>query len=340
MKYASLLFTTGLVLSLYACKTNTENTQTGETAQQPAAAKATDSDPLPSWNDGAVKQAILSYVKTVTDSSGKDYIPVADRIATFDNDGTLWCEEPTVQVLFAMHRVKKIVEANPALAKKEPFKAVIEHDKEYFKKGGEEALVKLVGATHTGMTEDQFEAVVKEFTSTVKIPPRNVGLKQITYQPQIELLNYLRANGFKTFICTGGTIEFVRGISDELYGIPKSQVIGTTFKYAFTDSNRTLTRKPELALLNDKGGKPIGIQTHIGQRPVFACGNERSGGDIEMLMYAQSSTYKSFQLLINHDDATREAAYQEKDTASLKAAAANNWQVVSMQKDWKTIFVQ
>jgi hypothetical protein len=338
MKRITLCFMFG-ALAFQACKPKTETGTTGAT-QEPAAPAADTGDPLPSWNDGPVKQSILSFVKKVTDSSGKDYIPVADRIATFDNDGTLWCEEPTVQIMFAMEQIKKMVEANPALAKKEPFKAVLEHDKEYFKKGGEEALAKLVALTHTGTTEDAFEARVKEFTTNIKIPPRNVGLRQITYQPQLELLHYLRANGFTTYICTGGTIEFVRCISSDLYGIPKSQVIGTTFKYAFVDSNRTLVRKPEIALINDKGGKPVGIQQHIGQRPVLACGNERSGGDIQMLMYSQSSTYPSLQLLVNHDDAAREAAYQEPDSASLKAAAANGWQVISMQKDWKTIFVQ
>jgi hypothetical protein len=194
--------------------------------------------------------------------------------------------------------------------------------------------------THTGMTEDEFDASVKDFAEQVRIPGRNATLKQNTYQPQIELLNCLRANGFTIFMCSGGTIEFVRGISEPLYGIAKRRAIGTTFKYQFIDSTNTIKRLPELNHLCDKGGKPVAIQWHIAQRPVFACGNERSGGDIQMLEYSQGSKYPSFQLLINHDDSVREKAYQEADSASLKAAAKHKWHVVSMKNDWKTIFVQ
>jgi phosphoserine phosphatase len=295
-------------------------------------------DPLPSWNDGSLKQSIVAYVKDVADSNSKNFIPLSDRIATFDNDGTLWAERPYVQELFAFYMVKKMVEAKPELAQKQPFKAVVEKDKTYFEKGGEKALVQLIAATHTGTTEDEFERVAKDFFANATYPHFNVQVSQIVYQPQIELLNYLRANGFKTFICTGGTIEFVRGISQQLYGIPKDQVIGTTFKYKFVDSNRTVMREPSLEIFNDKEGKPVSIQVHIGQRPVFACGNEGGEGDIAMLKYCQSSKYPSFQLLVNHDDSTREFSYQEKTNASLNAAAKYNWHVVSMKNDWKRIF--
>jgi haloacid dehalogenase-like hydrolase len=298
------------------------------------------SNPLPSWNDGELKRSIINYVATITKEGGPDFIPVADRIATFDNDGTLWAERPYVQELFAFYMVKKKVEKNPALAKQQPYKAVMENDKEYFAKGGEKALIQLLASTHTGTTEDEFETSVKDFFSTATYPKLNVPVKQITYQPQIELLNYLRANGFKTFICTGGTIEFVRGISQQFYGIPKDQVIGTSFKYKFVDSNRTINREAALEHFNDKEGKPPAIQLHIGQRPVFACGNEGGAGDIAMLKYCQSSKYPSFQLIVNHDDADREFFYQEKDSASLKAAAKNNWHVISMKNDWKEIFVK
>jgi len=296
------------------------------------------SDPLPSWNDGTLKQSMITYVKDITDSNSKNFIPVADRIATFDNDGTLWAERPYVQELFAYYMVKKMVTAKPELANKQPFKAVVEKDKTYFEKGGEKALVQLIAATHTGTTEDEFELSAKDFFATTTYPHFNVSVNQIVYQPQIELLNYLRANGFKTFICTGGTIEFVRSISQQLYGIPKDQVIGTSFKYKFIDSNRTLMREPALDLFNDKQAKPVGIQLHIGQRPVFACGNEGGEGDIAMLKYCQSSKYPSFQLLVNHDDSTREFSYQEKTNASLNAAAKNNWHVISMKNDWKQVF--
>lgn len=295
-------------------------------------------DPLPSWNNTPLKTAIIDYVTKVTKEGGAGFIPVQDRIATFDNDGTLWAEQPIVQELFAFYRVKQMVAQNPALAKQQPFKAVIEKDKDYFKKGGMKAAIELIVATHTGLTEDAFEKDVKDFVAQVKYPGRNVPLKQITYLPQIELLNYLRANGFKTFICTGGTIEFVRSISSDLYGIPKEQVIGTTFKYVFIDSNRTIYRGKNLQSFNDKEGKPVNIQMFIGQRPVFACGNEGGAGDIAMLKYCQSSSYPSFQMIVNHNDSTREYYYQEKDNASLNAAKKNNWHVISMKDDWKEVF--
>jgi hypothetical protein len=246
-------------------------------------------DPLPSWTDGSLKKDIVTFVTKVTTAGSSDFIPVENRIATFDNDGTLWAERPYVQELFAFYRVKKMVAANPALTKKQPFKAVVEGDKAFFAKGGDKALIELIAATHTGMTEDAFEASANDFFSTATYPGRNVPVKQIVYQPQIELLNYLRAKGFKTFIVTGGTIELVRAIAPSLYGIPKEQVVGTTFKYKFIDSNRTIMREPAIDLFNDKEAKPVGIQIHIGQRPVFACGNEGGAGDLAMLKYCQSN---------------------------------------------------
>lgn len=327
-----ILFFAVIAAFVFGC--NQPQTKTENTKQETVIAN----DPLSSWNEGALKKSIIAWVKTITDSTSKDFIPVADRIATFDNDGTLWSEKPLAQELFAFYRVKKMVAEKPALAKQQPFKAVIEHDKNYFAKGGERALINLIIATHTGMSEDAFEADVKDFIATTTYPGKNVSLQQITYQPQIELLQFLRANGFKTFICTGGTVEFVRGFSTNFYGIPKEQVIGTSFQYVFADSNRSVFRKSALNSFNDKGAKPVNIQMHIGQRPVFACGNEGGGGDMAMLAYSQSSHYPSFQLIVNHNDSTREYYYQEKDTASLKAAANNNWHVVSMKDDWKKIF--
>jgi hypothetical protein len=295
-------------------------------------------DPLPSWNDGTLKQAIIHYVNKVTDTASGSFIPVTDRIATFDNDGTLWAERPYVQELFAFFMAKKMMQANPALTQKQPFKALATGDKSYFEKGGEKVMVQLLAATHTGTTEDEFESAVKEFFATARYPKPEVPIADIIYQPQIELLNYLRSNGFKTYICTGGTVEFVRGVSQELYGIPKEQVIGTSFKYLFVDSNNSILREPVLNHFNDKTGKPAGIQLHLGQRPVFACGNEGGEGDIAMLTYSQGSKYPSFQLIVNHNDSIREFSYQEKDNASLNAAAKNNWHVVDMKNDWKKIF--
>jgi len=295
-------------------------------------------DPLPSWNDGDLKNSIIDFVKNATDSGSTAYIPSNKRIATFDNDGTLWAERPYVQELFAFYRIKQLLEKNPALAKKQPFKAAAEHDKKYFQ--NEKALLELLAATHTGMTEDDFEKEVKAFFSSTTYPGLNVPIQQITYQPQIELLAYLRANGFKTFICTGGTIEFVRAISEEYYGVPKDQVIGSSFQYAFLDSTNTILRKPALGSFNDKTSKPANIQLHIGERPVFACGNEGGAGDIAMLEYSQTSKYPSFQMLVNHNDSTREFYYQEKDNASLNAARKNKWHVISMIDDWKEVFVK
>ncbi|KAF2511211.1 HAD family hydrolase [Flavobacterium foetidum] len=295
-------------------------------------------DPLPSWNDGALKNDIIAYVEKVTKKGSPDFIPIENRIATFDNDGTLWAEKPYVQELFAFYRVQKMVESNPELAKKQPFKAVVEKDKSYFEKGGEKALIELVATTHTGTSEDEFENAVNTFFKEAKYPPKNVPIKQIRYQPQLELLNYLRANGFKTYIVTGGTIEVVRAIAQDFYGIPKNQVVGTSFKYKYDGAKNTVQRESALNHFNDKEGKPVGIQLHIGQRPVFACGNEGGSGDIAMLKYSQGNKYPSFQLLINHNDSLREFKYQEKDNASLNAASKNKWHVVNMKEDWKKVF--
>jgi hypothetical protein len=331
VKKKSLLLLIVVVLTVISCR-DTEKNKAVILSEKNVA------QPLPSWNDGETKRAILSYVQKITDTSSADFIPINDRLATFDNDGTLWAERPYVQELFAFYMVKKMVAKDSALARKQPFKAIVENDQSYFAKGGEKALLELVALTHTGTTEDEFESAVKDFFAKVTYPSRNVPVNQIVYQPQLELLNYLKDNGFTIFICTGGTVEFVRGISQQLYNVPKYQVIGTTFKYKFVDSNRVIIREPAIEIFNDKEGKPVSIQMHIGQRPVFACGNEGGEGDIAMLKYSQASLYPSFQLLINHDDSTREFYYQEKTNASLNAAAKNKWHVVSMKNDWEKVF--
>ena len=322
---------------LISCKNKTEDTTTIGTSN-PIETIATSSDPLPSWNDGTLKSDIIAYVEKVTKEETPDFIPVEDRIATFDNDGTLWAEKPYVQELFAFYRVKKMVEANPALAQKQPFKAVVEKDKTFFEKGGDKALIELVAITHTGMTEDEFEKEANEFFAKAIFPGKNVPLKQIRYQPQLELLNYLRANGFKTFIVTGGTVELVRAISADFYGIPKYQVVGTSFKYTFDDATNSIQREPALDHFNDKEGKPVGIQLHIGKRPVFACGNEGGAGDLAMLRYSSGSKYPSFQMLVNHNDSIREYNYQEKDNLSLNTAAKYKYHVISIKDDWKKVF--
>ncbi|NCD67767.1 HAD family hydrolase [Mucilaginibacter agri] len=297
-------------------------------------------DPLPSWNEGPLKEAIIDYVKRVTNSSGKDFIPVEDRIATFDNDGTLWSEQPTIELEYAKVAFKKMIQNNPELATQQPYKAILTKDKAYLAKADETVLMAAIVRSLSGTSQAEFDRSVKAFFDTAHyvIQKTKYPVQDATYQPQLELLKYLRANGFKTYICTGGTIEFVRGISERYYGIPSEQVIGTKLQYRFDEKTRSIMREGKINSICDKAGKPVNIQWHIGKKPVFACGNERSGGDIQMLKFSQSSPYTSFQLLVNHDDAVREAAYKEKDNASLNAAAANKWHVISMKSDWKKIF--
>lgn len=297
-------------------------------------------DPLPSWNDGRVKQSITEFVARVTTANSPDFVPVADRIATFDNDGTLWAEKPVVQGMFVLARLKQMAAADPSLKQKQPFKAVLEGDVAYFKQAGEKAVMELLTATHANMTQAQFEQEVRQFFQTGVHPTLKLPYTQVTYKPMVELLEYLRANGFQTWICSGGGIDFMRVVSQPLYGIPPQQVIGSSGKQEFIqkDGKFVIWRLPEISRINDQAGKPVGINLHIGKRPVFAAGNERSGGDIAMLTYSQGRPGASFQLLINHDDAQREFAYQEPDNASLNAAQANGWQVVSIKNDWKQVF--
>jgi len=297
-------------------------------------------DPLPSWNDGRVKDAIIDFVERVTREGSPDFIPPTDRIATFDNDGTLWAEQPVIQGMFAFVRAKKMAEKDPSLKNKQPFKAVIEGNQQYLHSMDVNQLLGLVIATHTGMTEDEFEQEARQFFDAAKHPKPGVPVSQLVYQPQAELLQYLRDNDFKTFICSGGTAQFMRMISEEYYGIADEQVIGSSFKSSFDEATNSIRREGALNTYDDRQEKPVNIQYHIGKRPVFACGNERTGGDIYMLRFSQGNEYPSFQLLINHDDAQREFLYQEKDSISLKWAEKYNWHVVSIKNDWKKVFVR
>lgn len=299
-------------------------------------------DPLPSWNNGEVKQSIIEFVSRVTTENSPDFVPVADRIATFDNDGTLWAEQPVVQGMFVLGKLQAMAAADRTLTERQPFQAALEGDVEYFKQAGEAAIMELLTATHTNMTQEQFQQEVQQFFATGIHPMLNLPYTKVTYKPMIELLEYLRDNQFQTWICSGGGIDFMRVVSQSLYGIPPEQVIGSSGKEEFIerDGKYVIWRLPEILRINDQADKPIGIDLHIGKRPVFAAGNERTGGDIAMLTYSQGRSGASFQLLINHDDAQREFAYQEPDNASLNAAEANGWQVVSIKNDWKTVFFQ
>jgi hypothetical protein len=297
-------------------------------------------DPLPSWNNHANKQRIVKFVTAVTTKGGPQYVAPPERIATFDNDGTLWCEQPVVQGAFAISSLKKMVKSDPSLKERQPFKAALENDREYFHAEGMSAVVELITATSTGMSDEEFAAEVTGFMASAKHPKLGKHLGELTYQPMVELLDYLRSNGFKTFICSGGGIDFMRAVSESLYGIPPEQVIGSSGRKVFEekDGKWSMTRPDKLSFYNDMDDKAVSIDLHIGRRPLIAMGNVRSHGDIGMCAYSQGRKGPSLQLLVNHDDADREFAYAEDDGKSLKAAKANGWIVVSMKEDWNTVF--
>ncbi|MFP2959307.1 HAD family hydrolase [Myxococcus sp. 1LA] len=297
-------------------------------------------DPLPSWNEGAVKQALIDFVTRSITEGGANFIPPEARIATFDNDGTLWPEEPLVQGAFLLKPLRSRVKEDPSLAKRQPFKAILDGDLTELTLMDKARLTKLLGETHAGMTEEAFIRDVRTFFQHARHPRWGVPYNQLAYAPMLELLRYLRANGFQTWLASAGGIDFMRVISEETYGIPPQQVIGSQLKKSFDDAHApsVLRREARVSHVNDKGGKPVGIDEHIGRRPVFAAGNVRSGGDIQMLQYTRKRPRPGFALLIHHDDAAREFSYEEKDGASLKAAREGGWVVVSMQRDWRRIF--
>lgn len=304
-----------------------------------------ETDPLPSWNDTAPKAAIVSFVEKVTKEASPDFVPEPERIAVFDNDGTLWVEHPMyTQLAFALDRVKTEAAAHPEWKDKQPFKAVLEGDMKALAAAGEKGLVELILETHANMTHDEFQKVVSEWIATARDPKFNKPYTELVYQPMLELLAYLRANGFKTFIVSGGGIEFVRPWAEQVYGVPPEQVIGSSIKTQFEmrDGLPTLFRLPQVNFIDDKAGKPVGINAHIGRRPIAAFGN--SDGDLEMLQWTtMTSGSGRFGMLVRHTDADREYAYDRKSEfgrldEALDAAAINKWTVVDMKADWKEIF--
>jgi hypothetical protein len=298
------------------------------------------SDPLPSWKDGKLKMEIVRFVKRVTTKESSDFVPSEQRIATFDQDGTLWSEQPVVQGMFLMYKLELMAAEDPSIRTKQPFKAAFEHDTKYLHAEGMPAILELFAATHSGMSQEQFEMEVEEFFAKTKYPKLDVPIGQVVYEPMIELLDFLRANNFKTYICSGGGIDFMRVLSARMYGIPPEQVIGSSMEkeLQLVDGKWVLLRTGELDSFNDKEVKPVNIDIHIGTRPLLAMGNVRSGGDIGMLRYSQGRKGPSLQLLVNHDDEKREFAYVEDDNASLNAAKENGWLVVSVKNDWKSVF--
>jgi hypothetical protein len=301
-------------------------------------------DPLPSWNEGAAKNSIIEFVEKVTKEGSPDFVPPNERIATFDNDGTLWCEKPLpVQLFFALDRVKALAPQHSEWKSKEPFASILKSDLKTAAAGGERAILELMMATHTGNTTVEFEQIVKDWIATAKHPKTGKLYSDMVYQPMLEVLAYLRANGFKTFIVSGGGIEFMRTWAEKVYGIPPEQIVGSSAKTKFElrDGQPVLVRLPELNFNDDKGGKPVGINQHIGRRPIAAFGN--SDGDLQMLQYTGAGKGPRFCLYVHHDDAAREYAYDRTDHLAkldkgLDEATAKGWTVVSMKNDWKQIF--
>lgn len=297
-------------------------------------------EPLASWKDGPNKKAIVEFVKGVTTKGGAHFVPVEDRVATFDNDGTLWCEKPTIEITFALENFKVMLPKNPAWKDKQPFQAIIEKDKEHLAHADMAELIEFFVATHAGMSQPEFNESARKFFATARHPKFKVLFKELTYQPMVELVKYLQANSFRVYICSGGDMDTMRSVAQEIYGIPPENVIGTSFVYEprEVEGKLTLFRTAKLLSFNDKIDKPKNIWLHIGKRPILAAGNVRSGGDIEMLRFSQGSKYKSLQLMVNHDDAEREFSYEEKDRASLNASEKLGWNVVSMKNDWNRVF--
>ncbi|WP_346915347.1 HAD family hydrolase [uncultured Roseibium sp.] len=305
---------------------------------------AAQSDPLPSWNDGANKQAIIGFVEAVTKPDGPDFVAPGDRIATFDNDGTLWVEHPMyTQLAFALDRVKALAPQHPEWKTTQPFQAVLEGDMEALGKSGMKGLMEIIGVTHAVMSTAEFEKITSDWIATAKHPKFDKLYTALVYQPMLELMDYLRANGFKTFIVSGGGIEFMRPWTEKIYGIPPEQVVGSSIvvEYKVIDGVPALMRSPKIAFIDDKEGKPVGILTHIGKRPIAAFGN--SDGDYQMLQYTTTGPGKRLGMFVHHDDAEREYAYDRKThfgmlDKGLDDASKEGWHIISMKNDWKQIF--
>ena len=326
-------FILGLLLTMSSCQ------RAPHVAQPPLV-----QDPLPSWNDTAPKQAIVDFVTRVTQDGSPDFVPVAERVATFDNDGTLWAEQPLYfQLAFALDRVKALAPQHPEWAKQEPFASLEKGDLAGAMAGGQKALMEIIGATHSGMTTVEFEQTVKDWIATAKHPTKGVLYTDLVYQPMIELLAYLRANGFKTYIVSGGGIEFMRPWTEGVYGIPPEQVVGSSGKlqWDMRDTGPVLVKLPAVDLIDDGPGKPVGIQLHIGRQPIFAFGT--SDGDQEMLEWTAAGAGARFLGIVHHTDAEREWAYDREShigklDKAWDEATAKGWTVVDMKADWKSVF--
>lgn len=330
-----LMLSTILSLSSACATMNAPQESSSSTSFAEAAAAPV----LPSWKDGATKQAIIDFVTKVTDPASQDFIPVPERIATIDNDGTLWSEKPTYfQVFFTVDRVKQMAPQHPEWKTKEPFASILKGDLNKAFAGGDKAIIEALMATHTGMSTAEFESLVSNWITTARHPTTNKLFTEMVFQPMLELLDYLRANDFKTFIVSGGGIEFMRPWTERVYGIPPEQVVGSSVKTKFQvgKNGPELMRLPEVSLIDDKEGKPVGIHSHIGRRPVMAFGN--SDGDFQMLQWTTSAEGPRFGALVHHTDAEREYAYNEGTEKAIKEAGNNGWVVIDMKQDWKVIY--
>jgi phosphoglycolate phosphatase-like HAD superfamily hydrolase len=299
---------------------------------------------LQSWNEGAAKSAVVAFVERISAEASPDFVPESGRIAVFDNDGTLWAEQPMYfQLAFAIDRVKALAGSHPEWKDEEPFASLLKGDLAAALAGGEEAILEIVMASHAGMTSDEFAGVVRDWIASAKHPKTGRLYSEMAYRPMLDLLTYLRANGFKTFIVSGGGIEFMRVFAEQLYGIPPEQVVGSSgeLKFEMRGDEPVLVKLPEIDFIDDKAGKPVGIQKHIGRRPIAAFGN--SDGDLQMLQWTCSGAGARFCLYVHHTDAVREWAYDREShigrlEKGLDEAAAKGWTVVDMQKDWKRVF--
>jgi phosphoserine phosphatase len=309
-----------------------------------ALAQTPGAEPLSSWNDTTTKKAIVRFVEQVTMQGSPDFVPPAERIATFDNDGTLWAEQPIYfQLAFALDRVKALAPLHPEWKDKEPFASLLRDDLKGALAGGEPAIFQIATVAHSGMSTVEFDRIVRDWIATARHPTTGRLYSEMVYQPMLELLAYLRGNGFRTFIVSGGGIDFMRAFADRVYGIPPEQVVGSSGKLSFElrDGKPVLKKLPELNFIDDRAGKPVGIQMHIGRRPIAAFGN--SDGDLQMLEWARGGAGVRFALIVHHTDAEREWAYDRTSSVgkldkALDVAKAEGWTVVDMKNDWNKIF--
>ena len=336
IKY-TILISIFFSLIFISCETSTSEKQDIKTT-------TTQIDPLPSWNDVTSKSNIITYVSDVTNSESKNFIPIKDRIATFDNDGNLWSEQPIYfQLFFVFDKIKSMASSHPEWKTEQPYKAVLDNDMAGLVKQGKRALLQLVAVTHSGNTTDEFKSEVQEWVKTAKHPTKNVTYDKLVFQPMLELLQYLISNDFKIYIVSGGGVDFMRAILPEIYNIPEEQIIGSRIKteYDYNDGNPVIRRLPELEFVDDKKGKPLNIQKIIGKKPVFSSGN--SDGDLQMMQWVASNKYKSFMLYVHHTDSVREWAYDRNShigrlDKGLDQAQKDGWTIIDMKNDWKVIY--